>query len=249
MTPLLLLVPGMLNDERVWDDVLAGLPAMAAETRIVPVTGADSMPGLAAAAWAQVADLAPDRPLVLAGFSLGGYVVLEMLARPHRPVAAAALVSTQARPETAEAAARRLQTIARMAADFEALVDGIVRFGTQGADAELQQRLRRMMLAVGPVAAERQMRAIMARQDHRERLAALDLPVQVLCGREDRIVPCAAAEELAALIPGAGLDIVDGAGHMLPLERPAAVLAALKALLERTHDHPRRHAPCAGAPS
>jgi pimeloyl-ACP methyl ester carboxylesterase len=52
-----------------------------------------------------------------------------------------------------------------------------------------------------------------------------------VCGRQDRITPPALSEELAALVPGARLHLVDGSGHMLPAERPDAVAAALRALL------------------
>lgn len=229
MRPVLLLVPGMLNDERVWADVAARLPADAAEVRIASVVGPDSVPAMAAAAWLRVADLDPATPLLLAGFSLGGYVVMEMLAQPRRPIDAAALISTQCRPESPEAAQRRLQTIDKMATDFPAVVEGIARFATHDPDASLLEHLREMMLQVGPEMAGRQMQAIMARGDHRERLATLQIPVLVVCGREDRITPCAASQELASRVPGAQLRIVERSGHMLPLEQPGELAAALTA--------------------
>lgn len=236
MKPVLLLVAGMLNDERVWADVAAALQAQAEVRTMLPLQ--DSVPAMAAAAWARLDDVPPQAKLVLAGFSLGGYVVQEMLAHPRRPLHAAALLSTSARPESPEGAVVRDQTVAALQADFAAVVDAVVRRGTHGADADLQAGLRSMMRDIGAQAAIRQTRAIQHRADHRSILATRDLPTVVMCGRQDRITPPALAEELAALLPGARLVLVEGAGHMLPCERPQAVVQALQTLLIPRADEP-----------
>jgi pimeloyl-ACP methyl ester carboxylesterase len=84
------------------------------------------------------------------------------------------------------------------------------------------------MRAVGPSAAIAQNRAIMARGDHRAALAALRMPVLVLCGKDDLVTPPECSEELAALIPGAQLQWIEGSGHMVPVEQPAALADQLK---------------------
>ncbi|HSV82952.1 MAG TPA: alpha/beta fold hydrolase [Ramlibacter sp.] len=230
MKMTLLLVPGILNDASLWDEVAAQLQPLA-EVRRLPVLTQETIPAMADAAWQLLADLPEKAPVVLAGFSLGGYVAIEMLARPARPLRAAALVSTSARPEAPESRAAREKTIVAMQKDFARVVDGILQFGTHEPGAELLQRLKQMMLGVGADTAIRQNRATMARGDHRAALAKLDLPVAVLCGRQDRITPPALAEELAALVPGARLQWVEGCGHMLPVEQPASLAAALRPLL------------------
>lgn len=232
MKPVLLLVAGMLNDASIWDEVAAPLRALAEVRIALPL--AASVPAMAADAWDVVADVPPEAPLVLAGFSLGGYVALEMLARPRdaqRPLRAAALLSTSPRPETPEGLAQRERTIAAMQKDFGTVVDGIVQWGTHAPAPALAERLRRTMRGVGAETAIRQNRAIAARADHRAALAALRLPVAVMCGAQDRITPPGLARELAAAVPGATLEIVDGAGHMLPVERPEAVVRVLRGLL------------------
>ena len=52
------------------------------------------------------------------------------------------------------------------------------------------------------------------------RLAALDLPVLVLGGDADRIVPQAVTDAIAAELPRATRRIVTGAAHQIMLERP-----------------------------
>lgn len=233
MRPVLLLLPGMLNDAGVWGAVVEALPDDVAEIRALPAFRQDSIAAMAQAAWDSVADVPAATPLVLAGFSMGGYVALHMLAQPVRALAGAALVDTSARPETPEGVATREKTIAAMQADFPKVVDNILQWGTDAPTPELVQRLRTMMLAVGSDTAIRQTRAIMGRGDHRPALAALDLPVAVLCGRQDRITPPPLSRELAALLPTAQLELVEAAGHLLPAEQPRAVASALAALLQR----------------
>lgn len=230
--PVLLLVPGMLNDERVWAGVAQAL-ADVAQVRVARVTTQATIPAMAQDAWALLADLPPEAPVVLVGFSMGGYVAIEMLARPQRRLRAAALVATSARPESPQGQAQREKSIAALQGDFARTVQGIAQWGSHEPTPALLQALTAMMLDVGAETAVRQTRAIMARGDHREALARLDLPVHVLCGAADRITPPALSQELAALIPHARFHEIEKAGHMLPLEQPQPVAALLRPLCEQ----------------
>ena len=60
----------------------------------------------------------------------------------------------------------------------------------------------------------------LVRFDARDRLGGLSLPTLCVTGRLDTATPPADAERLAGLIPEARLELVDGAGHLLPMERP-----------------------------
>ncbi|MGW0827910.1 alpha/beta fold hydrolase [Streptomyces sp. NPDC002845] len=57
--------------------------------------------------------------------------------------------------------------------------------------------------------------------------SGIGIPVTVCWGEEDSWIPVAKAHELASLIPGARLRIIHGAGHLVPLDAPAQLLAAL----------------------
>ncbi|MBO9647428.1 MAG: alpha/beta fold hydrolase [Variovorax sp.] len=229
MKPVLLLIPGMLNDATLWDEVAAEVAPLAPVRIAAPVQA--SIAEMAQAAWALLADVSPAQPVVIAGFSLGGYVALEMLAHPLRAVRAAALMSTSARPDTPEGAAGRAKTLAAMQRDFAKTVDGIVQWNTCEPPPALVERLAAMMRRVGAETAARQMHAIAGRADHRDTLARLALPVAVLCGRHDRTTPPPLSEEIARLVPGAHCEIVEGAAHMLPVEQPQAVVRSLRSLL------------------
>jgi len=173
---------------------------------------------------------------VLAGFSMGGYVALQMLADAPRRVAALALVDTSCRPEPAENLPLRQATMAGLQRDFDAETLAILRRGVHAdnlSNVTLMLTGQRIMREVGADAAVRQIQAIIGRADHREMLAQLDLPVLVLCGRVDQVTPLALSREAAALIPGAQLHIVEDAGHWTPLEQPEVVAEQLGRLLDR----------------
>jgi pimeloyl-ACP methyl ester carboxylesterase len=76
-----------------------------------------------------------------------------------------------------------------------------------------------------------------------DKLAALgalkDLPTLILCGDEDKLTPVHNSHVMAEALPDAELVVVPGAGHMVMLERPSLVNAALRRLVERAGARPR----------
>lgn len=52
------------------------------------------------------------------------------------------------------------------------------------------------------------------------RLKEITLPVLVVCGEADRMVPLSRSQYLASMIPGAKLETIPKAGHMFMLEQP-----------------------------
>ncbi|MDY6999135.1 MAG: alpha/beta fold hydrolase [Actinomycetota bacterium] len=63
------------------------------------------------------------------------------------------------------------------------------------------------------------------------RYPTLDLPVLVVWGTEDAWIPVDTAQRLAAAIPGAGLKLVPGAGHLIQLDQPVALATILRSWL------------------
>lgn len=75
--------------------------------------------------------------------------------------------------------------------------------------------------------------------------ATLRMPVLIVWGRQDAVTPLWQGEQLRALIPGADLSVIDGAGHIPFIE---ATEAFDTVLLEFLRLHPRCHAPDACLP-
>lgn len=230
MKPHLLLVPGMLNDQRIWSDVIAGL-GDTVQVQVAQVLTQNSIADMARDAWALLASVPADAPVVLAGFSMGGYVVMEMLSQSRRPLHGVAFLSTSPHPESAEGLETRQKTLRAMHKDFGKVVEGILPWSTHQLSPSVQGELRQMMLDLGSDVATRQTQAIMGRADHRALLAQLTCPVHLLCGQQDRVTPPALIQDLAALIPHAPCELVEACGHLLPREKPEVVIRHLRQLL------------------
>lgn len=233
MKPVVLLIPGMLNTPAVWDRV-APLLQDAAELRIVNVQTQSSIADMARDAWALLSDVAPTTPVVICGFSMGGYVAIEMVARPQRAIAGLLLLDTSPRPESPEDEVNRAKTIAAFERNFPKVVENMLPFSSHPdnhQNAELFDALRAIMAPVGSETAVRQTRAVAARADHRAQLATLTIPTRVLCGQEDKVTPPVLSQELADLIPGAQLQWLAQSGHMTPVEQPHDVAKAILGFL------------------
>jgi len=227
----LILIPGSLNDARVWDAQAAGLAAHA-EIRIADITTQATTAAMAEAVLAG----APPR-FALAGFSLGGYVALEVLRLAAPRLTGLALISSSARPEHPDAVPGREKMIALAQKDFQRMLTGMRPFMLAAANlgnTDLNARLDEMMLAVGPATFVRQSRAVIERGDSRGLLAAISCPTLIACGREDRVTPPALSEEMAAAIPNARLELIDNAAHMLPMEAPESLTRLLARWLDTT---------------
>ena len=65
-----------------------------------------------------------------------------------------------------------------------------------------------------------------------ERLDAVRCPVLMLRGGESKVVSQNAAEAFVASLPDARLEIIEGAGHMIHLDRPVEVATTVEAFLQ-----------------
>ena len=61
-----------------------------------------------------------------------------------------------------------------------------------------------------------------------DRLKSIKIPTLIICGRDDALVPLAYGERFAKGIPGSKLVVIDNAGHVPQMEKPAAFYGAVK---------------------
>ncbi len=224
-TPLVL-VPGLLCDDRLWRHQAEHLADLADPT-IADVTRGASMPEMARA----VLDAAPER-FALAGLSMGGYVALKIMRAAPERVARLALLDTSARADTPEQTATRRELIEL---SQEGCFDEVPRRLLPNVvhpdrldDEWLTSTVFAMAEAVGPEAFVRQEEAIIGRPDGRENLPGIACPTLLLCGREDALTPVHLHEEMVGLISGSWLRVIEKCGHLSALERSEEVTAALR---------------------
>ena len=229
--PTLLLLPGLLCDPRLWKPQADALSDIA-DIVIADMTRDETMSGMASRAL----DAAPEK-FALAGLSMGGYVALEIMRKAPERVTRLALLDTGARADTPEQTTRRRDLIGLAdRGEFKAVSPRLLPLFIHEdrlSDRPLVDVITAMADSVGKDAFLREQKAIMGRPDSRPDLPGIACPTLVICGRDDVLTPIALSEEIAGLIPGADLVLIDDCGHLSTMERSEAVNAALREWLAR----------------
>ena len=164
------------------------------------------------------------------GLSLGGVIAIAMHALAPQRCASLILADSFAVHPDGNGIFERSTEASRlmgMRALAETRVDMLLG---SAATAELRAEVVETMAAIDPTAYRTGADAVWL-ADQRDRARAIDAPTLVLCGSEDRITPPALSEELARLIPGAKLELIEAAGHLANAEQPAAFNAAIDRFL------------------
>jgi len=220
-----LLVPGLNCTARVYE---AQLPALwqFGPVQIADHRRHDSMAAIAAS----VLKAAPPR-FALVGFSMGGYVSLEILRQAKERVIKLALLDTAAAADRPEQTERRLKSIAltkdgKQNEREEALWPLLVH-PSRVNDEAVRSVVKQMHQETGSDAYIRQQTAIMGRADSRPMLRELKMKTLIVVGDSDQLTPPVAAKEMAELIAGSKLEILPNTGHMSTLERPDRVAKLL----------------------
>jgi pimeloyl-ACP methyl ester carboxylesterase len=227
----LVLVPGLLCDDAVWQPQTTAL-ADIADITIADHGLLDSLDAMAEAILAR----APER-FALAGHSMGGRVAFEVIRRAPERVMALAILDSGFAPlpqgaagEQEIAGRQRLVALARnagmrfMGQDWlQAMVHP-----SRLTDRVLINSILDMIERKTPDHFEAQVRALLGRPDARPLLPRIACPALVLCGREDSWSPLAQHEEMAELIPVSRLVALAECGHMSTLEKSAEVSAAMR---------------------
>jgi 3-oxoadipate enol-lactonase len=169
-------------------------------------------------------------PVHYAGLSMGGFVGLRIGARRPELLRSLTLIDTSAGPEDPEKVSRyRLLASIYGVVGIRPLFGQVAPImfsrpflttpqGKQVADTwrqELRQQTR-----PGTKGA---IRGVTDRVPVYDEIASITAPTMVVVGAGDVATPVARAEQIAAAIPGARLEIIPDAGHVSALEAPEAV--------------------------
>ncbi len=229
--PVVLLHAGVC-DHRMWDGVVPALHDAGRKVVAPDLRGFGSRPvGLAPFSHAgdvlSLLDALGVEKADLVGASFGGGVALQVAARAPERVNSLALLAPAfpgdwdfsdpgliAYAEAEEAAFER--------GDADAVVDVNVRFWADGLDAAGQAYVadaQRRALEMGAEDA--------VEEEHPFDLGAITAQALVMVGDRDVSDFVAIARHVAEALPGPELTVLEGAGHLLALERPDEVGAAL----------------------
>lgn len=244
MTPPLVLLHAFPLDSRMFDRIR---PAVAARVRLLtpdlrgfgsgPALGdPPPPPDLAVLADDVLAELDAagiDRAIV-GGVSMGGYIALAMLRSHPDRIAGLVLADTRSGADDAAALDRRRAAADRADnGDIASGPDAVAPLLAAATAATIRDELAAVAGTVPAATVGWAQRAMAARPDSTDVLAAARVPVLIVVGEQDAITPPAAARAMAAVAAQAELVELPGAGHLSPAEDAAGFADALVGWLGR----------------
>jgi len=207
-----------MTTKSLWDDVITDLE------NIGPITHADLSDGTSISDMAQRVIAHAPEAFALIGFSMGGYVAREIARIAPDRVEALVLIATSARADTHAQVIRKARASERTRDNsFAGLSRSTILQSLHPRNANnvaMVERVRQMSLDLGKDVFIRQM--AQERESDLDRLREIGCPTLVVAAAEDTLRSLSEAEELAVGIPDAELVVVQGTGHMLPIEAPKA---------------------------
>jgi pimeloyl-ACP methyl ester carboxylesterase len=234
-------------DSTMWDQVV---PRLAGVGRVIlvdlPGLGASPLPAagepsLDVSADAVVAALDRLRVgrAVFAGVSMGGYVAMAVARRHPQRIAGLALIDTRSGADGDQARENRFRMAEAVLGEtgtraLAPMLDTLLGPSTHARRPELVAALAERLRSAPAAGVAWSQRAMAVRPDSTAVLAALAVPSAVVVGAQDVLATPASAQELAAALPDSVLTVLPDAGHLTPLEAPAALADAVIDLVVRT---------------
>lgn len=230
--PTLLFIHGAGGNASVWDAQASFFSATSRVLRFeLPGHGASPGPGeediAAYTGWVRgfLDSASSPGATVVVGHSMGGAVALHLALEPPPSLLGVVLIGTGARLGVMPAIFQLLQSEPE---GFFRTID-LVAYGPD-ASGDIKKKGTDMIRRCPLPVILKDFRAC-DRFDVKARLQEIRLPALVLCGEEDKLTPVTYATFLHERIPGSRLVLVPRAGHMVMVENPGAVNAAIRDFL------------------
>mgnify|MGYP001222826257 FL=1 len=238
MTPLVFL-HGVGGGHHAWEQQLPVFAGLGYPSHAWDQPGYGHSPGVEpydleciSASLARLIESLGNKPVVLVGHSMGGLIAQEAYVRYPKLIRALALCFTS--PAFAgggsdfarQFIATRIgpldegKTMAEIAAQL---------IPTMGSNSKLDEQI----MASVPPETYRKAVQLLTTFDRRKELAEIKIPTLVIAGSDDKTAPPAMMERMAQKIPGAEYVLLQGCGHLGPMDLPDAFNAALASFLRR----------------
>lgn len=168
---------------------------------------------------------APNK-FTLIGFSMGGYVALELYRLIPERIEKLILINSAARELSTQGKADRERSIANInKGKFDFLISLIFKNSIYNPDENktLLPLLQNMAMEVGAENYKNQICAMINKPDHTDLLPTIKCPTLILCSKNDNVMPQERSEHLAKNIKNSVLIYIEECGHMAMLEQPEKI--------------------------
>lgn len=227
--------PGTLCDERVfmplWSELALNNKAF------VPLQWAENLAQMQSLSMDRLAYF--DEPVHLVGYSMGGYIAALTAIqeanivkdKSKRKVASLSLVSSSGTAlANSELEQRKLLLQSIKKKQYKGMTQARINFmlhQNNADDTELSYTIKAMSDDLGPATLATQTEATSERKNVLDALANLQIPVHFILGEHDKIASPKQCLSHASLSRQIQTTVIEGAGHMLPLEKSKQLALAL----------------------
>jgi len=177
-------------------------------------------------------------PVHLVGLSIGGFTGLRVALRKPHLLRSLTLIGSRAFNGAETALAFKAVPLIARTLGMRFLAGTLMKsmfspaFLKDPARAALREKWRQHFLADQKVGVSRAARGVIAQTSVGPQLGGLKLPVLMICGEVDKVVPHEAAQRTISAIPGGRMITIPGAGHACNIEQPEEVNRVIAEFLQ-----------------
>ena len=168
---------------------------------------------------------APDQ-FTLIGFSLGGYVALELFRHIPDKIQKLILINSGAKPISEKGQLERERSIDLIQkGKFDFLISLIFKNSIHDKNKHdsLLPLAQEMAHEVGADNYTHQLQAIINKPDHLPLLPTITCPTLLITSKQDKVMACRHSEQIASHIKHAELIYIENCGHLATLEQPETI--------------------------
>lgn len=225
----IILIPGLMNDGWVWRHQIGALSRIASVT-VARTDGCGTLQEMAERIVSGTVG-----PLAVVGHSMGGRVALEVAALAPDRLAKLVLLDSGAHGPSEKERPGRMKLVETARSEGMAAVarDWLppMLAAANRRNSGLIHGITEMLERCSPETFALQQQALLTRPDRSALPPHIPCPLLAMTGSEDEWAPVAQHEAIANAAPNGRLAVIEGAGHMLPVEAPEAVTRLLSEFL------------------
>lgn len=216
----IVLISGALSTSELWQHQTK-LMKDTMNVHHVDVLNSHSITGIAE----RFSNIAPDE-FTLIGFSLGGYVALELFRYIPHQIKKLILINSSAASVSAKGRLERERSIDLInRGKFNFLISLIFKSSIhdQNKHDDLLPLVQQMAKEVGSENYKLQLKAIIDKPDQSPLLSSIDCPTLLIANKHDKVMPYTCSENMARQIKNAELISMENCGHLAMLEQPETI--------------------------
>ncbi|HTA76956.1 MAG TPA: alpha/beta hydrolase [bacterium] len=177
-----------------------------------------------------------NKPFILTGISMGGYLAFEYYRQFSDQVDQLILISTRPGVDKPEGRQNRLNMAERVEKEGvrylpEAMIPGLLGKTTLAEKPEVKDRLAKWIKNTSPHGVALAQRAMANRRDQTDLLGQIKSRTLILAGQEDALIAPTEALAMGQLIPKSQVQLIDQVGHLVPIESPKVFQKTLEVFL------------------